>query len=227
MPLLKIYKIDPSPPVRAVLMTTEILKLNYEPVECNIFAGEHLTPEYAEKNPLQSVPLLEDSGYFLSDSHAIITYLVSKFGAEKRASLYPNELSVRATIDSRLYFDNSILYPAIKAIMKAILTQGLTELTQQQVADVNVGYDILDKYLQKSKFVAGNHLTIADVSCVASISSLSVFVPVDDKYAKLKAWYSSLQEEDWYQKGNLPGLTYFEQFVNSKLKKWKLYIKFN
>lgn len=214
---LKLYKIDGSPPVRAVLMTAEILKLNYESQEVNIFAGDNLTPEYLEKNPLHTVPLLEDGDLVLSDSHAIITYLVCKYGAEKRASLYPNELSVRAIIDSRMYFDTSVLFPNIRTILKAIFFQGLKEVSPQQVEDVNAAYDILDKYLQKTKFVAGNHLTVADVSCVATISSLDALVPVDNKYAKLKAWWSSLQEEEWYQKGNLTGLAQFEGFIKSKL----------
>ncbi|KAJ8717509.1 hypothetical protein PYW08_005908 [Mythimna loreyi] len=214
---LKLYKIDASPPVRAVLMTTEILKLNIELQELNIFNGENYTPEYLEKNPLHCVPLLEDGDFILSDSHAIITYLVSKYGADKRATLYPNELSVRAVIDSRMYFDTSILFPNIRGIVKAILVQGIKELSPQQVEDVNAAYDVLDKYLQKTKFVAGDHLTVADVSCVASISSLAAIVPVDDKYEKLKAWFSSLQEQEWYQKGNLTGLALFEGFVKSKL----------
>ncbi|KAJ8718211.1 hypothetical protein PYW07_006141 [Mythimna separata] len=214
---LKIYKTDASPPVRAVMMTTELIKLKIDVQEVNIFTGANKTPEYLEKNPLHSVPLLEDGDFVLSDSHAIITYLVSKYGAEKRSTLYPNELSVRAIIDSRLYFDTSILFPNIRAIIKAILADGIKEVTPKQIEDVNAAYEILDKYLQKTKFVAGDNLTVADVSCVASISSLDVLVPVDDKYEKLKAWWSSLQEEEWYQEGNLPGLAQYEGLVKSML----------
>lgn len=61
--------------------------------------------------------------------------------------------------------------------------------------DVNDGYDILEKYLQKNKFVAGNHLTVADVSIVTSISTLAAIVPVDAKFAKVYAWWNLLKEE--------------------------------
>ena len=214
---IKIYKINPSPPVRAVLMTAELLQLNYEPVDIDFFGGEHLTPEYREKNPLHTVPLLQDGEFLLADSHAIITYLISKYGAEKRATLYPNELSVRATIDSRLYFDTSILFPVIRRIVRAIRYAGEKEITAEQIKDMTDGYDILEKYLEKTKFVAADHLTIADVSIVASISSANALVPLDDKYTKVHGWWNLLKEEDFYKKANVPGLTVFETGMKSLL----------
>ena len=216
--VIKIYKINTSPPARAVLMTAELLQLNYEPVTVDYKGGEHLTPEYREKNPLHTVPLLQDGEFLLADSHAIITYLVSKYGAEKRATLYPNELSIKATIDSRLHFDTSILFPALYGIAKGILDRGATEVTPEQVAQMTDGYDILEKYLEKTKFVAADHLTIADVSIVASICSADVFVPLDKKYTKVHAWWNLLKQEDFYKTANEPGLTMFSKSMKSKLK---------
>nr|QBQ58119.1 glutathione S-transferase epsilon [Mythimna separata] len=216
--VIRIHKIDASPPVRGVLMTVELLKLKFEPVEVDFMGGEHLTPEYREKNPLHSVPYLEDGDFLLADSHAIITYLVSKYGGDKRAELYPAGLQARAIVDQKLFFDTANLFPCIRGIVKTVTGGERTSPTPQQIQDVHDGYDILEKYLQKNKFVAGDHLTIADVSIVASISTLAVIVPVDEKYAKVNAWWNLLKEEDWYKKANVPGLTQFEGFIKSVLK---------
>lgn len=59
-------------------------------------------------NPEQTVPTLVDDNYILWDSHAIIPYLVGKYG--NNASLYPKDLKIRATVDQRLHFDNGTLF---------------------------------------------------------------------------------------------------------------------
>ncbi|KAJ8717508.1 hypothetical protein PYW08_005907 [Mythimna loreyi] len=215
---IKIHKIDASPPVRGVLMTAELLKLDYEPVEVDFMGGEHLTPEYREKNPLHSVPYLEDDDFLLADSHAIITYLVSKYGGDQKPELYPEDLQARAIVDQKLFFDTANLFPCIRGMVKTLTGGERTSPTLQQIQDTNDGYDILEKYLTKNKFVAGDHLTVADVSVVASISTLAAIVPVDEKYVKVNAWWNLLKKEYWYKKANVPGLTQFEAFIKSVLK---------
>lgn len=58
-------------------------------------------------NPQHTIPLLDDDGYFLADSHAINAYLVGKYG--KDDSLYPKDLKKRGKVDERLHFDNGTL----------------------------------------------------------------------------------------------------------------------
>lgn len=107
-----------------------------------------MSPEYLEKNPLP----LKDGIFLQADSHAIITYLVSKYRAEQQAKLYPSELALRATIDQRIYFDTSILFPAIRMIVNGIMGAELTSATKEKLEEVNGAYEILEKYLQKTKF---------------------------------------------------------------------------
>lgn len=63
-----------------------------------------------KKNPQHTVPVLEeDDGFVVSDSHAIMAYLVTKYG--KGDSLYPaTDVKRRAIIDQRLHFDSSTLF---------------------------------------------------------------------------------------------------------------------
>nr|AAS79891.1 gst1 [Spodoptera litura] len=215
---LKIYKLDASPPARAVMMLAELLKLKHEAVDVNLMTGDHLTPEYLKKNPQHTVPLLEDGDFYVADSHAINTYLASKYGGAQSAQLYPTDLQVRATIDSRLYFDISAIAGNSGAIVSALLRGDITSPTKEQTDKLNSAYEILDKFLQKTKFVAADHLTVADISLAASVSSASLLVPIDEKYSKLTAWFNTIQQEDWYKKANVPGLEGYKAFVQSKLK---------
>ncbi|KAM3959394.1 glutathione S-transferase epsilon 2 [Aphomia sociella] len=203
---LVLYKVDRSPPVRAVLMTIDILGLKFKGIDVNTLAGEHLTPEYLEKNPMHTVPLLEDGKFALSDSHAIITYLVTKYGAEKREELYPNDLSIRAIINQRLYLDASLLFPRIMAISKLMFRKEATGPSPQQFEDIEEAYGILEKYLEKTKFLATDHLTLADISLVATVSTADILVPVSDKFPKLLDWFDRLKITDFYKNANAKGL---------------------
>lgn len=64
------------------------------------------------------MPTLEDGDFYLFDSHAINSYLVSKYG--KTDSLYPKDLQKRAIVDQRLHFDSGILFPRIGAIVVSL-----------------------------------------------------------------------------------------------------------
>ena len=43
---VKVYGMDASAPVRVVLMTCEVLGIEYEFVVVNLMEGEHLKPDY-------------------------------------------------------------------------------------------------------------------------------------------------------------------------------------
>jgi len=96
---LTLYGIDGSPPVRSVFLTLNALGLEFHYKIVNLLEKEHLTPEFLKINPLHTVPVLEDDGFILTDSHVITSYLVSKYG--KDDSLYPKDLQKRAIVDQR------------------------------------------------------------------------------------------------------------------------------
>jgi glutathione S-transferase len=58
---------------------------------------------------------LEDSGYVIWDSHAIIAFLVGKYG--KDDSLYPRDNPRRSVIDQRLRFDSGVVSFITKTIL--------------------------------------------------------------------------------------------------------------
>ncbi|KAJ8717507.1 hypothetical protein PYW08_005906 [Mythimna loreyi] len=215
---VKIYKIDSSPPARVCVIVAELLKLDYTTQDVNLLTGEHLTPEYLEKNPMHTVPVLEDGDFVLADSHAIMAYLISKYGtAEIQEKLYPSDLQIRATIQQRMFFETANIIAVAREIVYNLMA-GKEAPTAKQIEYMNDGYSILEKYLEKSKFVACDHFTIADLSLVAVISSTNVYVPVDPKYTKIHAWWNLLKEEDWYKNMNQPGLSQYEEWINSMMK---------
>jgi glutathione S-transferase len=110
-----LYLIYPSPPVRAVLITAKAIGLDLDEKPIDFFQGAHLKPEYLKLNPQHTVPtLVDDDGFAIWDSHAIMTYLVSKYA--KNDSLYPKDLKKRAIVDQRLHFESGVFFARLLGI---------------------------------------------------------------------------------------------------------------
>jgi glutathione S-transferase len=62
--------------------------------------SEHMTAEFRQMNPLHQVPVLDDgNGFFITDSHAIISYLATN------TNLSSTDPRILARINQLLYFD--------------------------------------------------------------------------------------------------------------------------
>lgn len=117
-----VYGIDACAPTRAVLLTAKAIGLDFEYKIVNLSAGEHLTEEFLKKNIQHTVPVLEDNGEYLTDSHAICAYLIQKYGTGKDQVLYPGDLYQRALVDQKLHFDSGVLFPKLKNVVVSFMT---------------------------------------------------------------------------------------------------------
>lgn len=69
---MKLYSVSDGPPSLAVRMTLKALNIDYELVNVNFNKGEHMTEDYAKLNPQKEIPVLDDGGFLLSESIAIM-----------------------------------------------------------------------------------------------------------------------------------------------------------
>jgi glutathione S-transferase len=94
--MLKIWGRTNSVNVKKALWAAEELGLKYERVDAGLQFGVVDTPEYRKLNPNGLVPTIEDDGFVLWESNAIVRYLAAKYGA---GTLWPNDLRQRADAD--------------------------------------------------------------------------------------------------------------------------------
>jgi glutathione S-transferase len=190
------YYLPGSAPCRAVQMTAAGVGVQLNLKLLNLMAGEHLKPEFIKINPQHTIPTLVDGGFALWESRAIMAYLVEKYG--KDDSLYPKEPKARAVVNQRLYFDMGTLY-------QRFADYYYPQLFAKQPADpekfkkMEDGFEFLNTFLETSKFAAGDHLTIADISLVATVSSFEAASFDFSKYANVARWYAAC-------KANCPGI---------------------
>ncbi|XP_017038703.1 glutathione S-transferase 1-like [Drosophila ficusphila] len=214
MTKLVLYGLDASPPVRTVKLTLAALELPYEFVEVNTRAKENLSEEFLKKNPQHTVPTLEDDGHYIWDSHAIIAYLVSKYG--KNDSLYPKDLLQRAVVDQRLHFESGVMFAnGLRSIVRPLFA-GKTDFSKERYDAIIEVYDFLETFLAGNEYIAGSQLTIADFSIVSTTTSLDSLVKLDSaKYPKVSAWIKRLQKLPYYEEANGKGAKILEGFIKN------------
>ncbi|KAJ0172118.1 hypothetical protein K1T71_012091 [Dendrolimus kikuchii] len=214
--VLTLYKKDSSPPCRSVRMVLFALGIDdVKLIDVNLPEKEHLKEDYLKINPQHTVPTLIDDDLIIWDSHAIATYLVTVYG--KDDSLYPKDPKKRAIVDQRLHFDSSILFASLRATVEPVIYHGEKAYRPENLARLASAYEFVEKFLS-SAWLAGNQPTVADICCVSSLSSMNEVLPIDRKlHPKLTDWLNRCSQQEFYIKGNLPGIEKFKELMKSKL----------
>lgn len=104
-----------SPPARACLLLSRYLKLDIEVKNIDLAGGEQHSEEFKKLNPLKNVPVLIDGDFVLAESRAILAYLVNL--RQPGNDLYPTDPKKRAVIDQRLYYDATLVFAKLAAIV--------------------------------------------------------------------------------------------------------------
>uniref|UniRef100_U5EU81 glutathione transferase n=1 Tax=Corethrella appendiculata TaxID=1370023 RepID=U5EU81_9DIPT len=203
------YYVPGSAPCRAVQMTAKAVNVDLNLKLTNLQAGEHLKPEFVKLNPQHTVPTLVDGGFSLWESRAIQIYLVEKYG--KNDSLYPQDPQKRAVVNQRLYFDMGTLYqrfadywyPQIFAKAPA---------NPDNLKKMEEGVEFLNTFLEGKSFVAGDNLTVADLSILATISSYEVAGFEFSKFPNVQKWYDNIKDTAPGHEINKAGCEAFKRF---------------
>jgi glutathione S-transferase len=201
-------------------MLAKHLDLPINNISVDLFGGAHLKPEYEAINPFKKVPVIIDhdnNDFVLWESRAILAYLVDKYAPDHE--LYPKDPTKRANIDKWLYFDNGSLFPALLSFLKPVIFEGkpfdqdlekavLKCLTEMNAVMKKDGYN----------YLAGNHLTLADLSLIASVSHVCSIRNMDMKdFPEIKKWWEMLKEElSYYKQINEEPLAFVKKIVEEK-----------
>ncbi|CAG4945133.1 unnamed protein product [Colias eurytheme] len=183
---IKLYYLPPSPPCRAVMMTARALGLELDLILTNILEGEHKTPEFTKINPQQTIPTMDDNGFIMWESRAIMAYMVNAYGRDD--SLYPKNPRQRAIVDQRLHFDLGTLIPKYIGLYVPMLFHG-APYNEEEAVKLNNALKILDITLEGRVFVAGDNLTIADISIIVTISNLEALKFDYSAHQNIVKWF--------------------------------------
>lgn len=123
-------------------------------------------------NPEHTIPTLDDNGFYLWESRAILTYLVDNYAPGH--DLYPNIPKEKALINRVLNHDLSAFYPKTVGQMAPIFKRQTSTVTDEMMAKLDEGLTNLELFLVRNDWFAGENLTVADLSLLPTIASLVV-----------------------------------------------------
>lgn len=170
---MKIYEMRSAPNPRRVRMFLAEKGIPMEYVEVNLAKGEHMTPEFALKNPMRTVPVLElDDGTYLSESISICRYFEELHPEPPLLGTSPRE---RAEIDMWLrHLDFFFMVPTgmcfqhssgyFSSFRKTFPEWG--EANRQHILKF---FDYLDRHLAERRFIMGDQFTLCDISALCTI----------------------------------------------------------
>ncbi|MGQ0546949.1 MAG: glutathione S-transferase family protein [Betaproteobacteria bacterium] len=192
--MLRIWGRLNSVNVKKALWAAEELGLKYERVDAGMAFGVTKTPEYRRMNPNSLVPTIEDDGFVLWESHAIVRYLAAKHGA---GTLWPTALRARADAERwmdwaftfqsamRDVFWGLIRTPPEKRDMKAIEAGA-----RKSAALIEA---VLEKNLEDRHYVAGASFTMGDIPIGAEVQRW-MRVPMErPRFPAVEAWFERLR----------------------------------
>jgi glutathione S-transferase len=156
-----------SPRAFKVLFTANHLDIPFELKVVNLAAGEQRTPEFTALNVNQRMPVLEEDGYTLWESNAIVEYLAAK---KPESGLLPGETKARLQIVKWMYWESAHWDPAIAIFMFERVVKKIFGRGEEDPAEIARGAVLLDRLakvldgeLQKHRYIAGDGLTAADL----------------------------------------------------------------
>ena len=198
--MLKIWGRTNSVNVKKVLWCVEELGLTYERIDAGMQYGVVNTPEYRKMNPNGLVPTIEDDGFVLWESHAIVRYLGAKYGAGK---IWPLDLWQRA--DAERWMDWAFTFlAAFRPVFWGLVR---TPPEKRDRAAIEEGRKTcaellarLDASLASRNYVAGKSFTIGDIPIGCHVQ-LWMRLPIErPKHPALEAWFARLLDRAPYRK---------------------------
>jgi glutathione S-transferase len=198
---IKIWGRKTSSNVQKVLWILDELDLDYEHIGADAQFGQASTPEYRAMNPNGLVPVMQHGDLMVWESHAIMRYLAATFG---EGTLWQTSPAARAPINQWEIWAVTSLIPAISkvfyAIVRAAPSKRDPKLIGETVAAASSALKILDDQLAKSKYVAGDAFSLADIPCASLMFRWETMEIDRPNLPNVARWMELIKQRPGYQK---------------------------
>lgn len=172
----------------------DLLGIDYEWIEVDIFSGAARTPEFRKLNPHGKTPTLElDDGRTLAESNAILCYLAE--GSE----LLPKDAFARAKVLQWMFFEQHSHEPyvAVARFINKFLPNNherRDELPTLQEKG-KAALVLMDGELATRDWIAGGQFSIADVALYPYTAMADEGGVSLEEFAAVRAWLSRAEAQ--------------------------------
>jgi glutathione S-transferase len=199
--MLKIWGRANSSNVKKVTWLCEEIGLVYERIDAGMAFGVVNTPEYRKLNPNGLVPTIDDEGFILWESNAIVRYLAAKHAA---GTLWPADPKIRADADRWMDWCATTLGSAFVPVFMNLVRTPPEKRNLQAVEDgSNKTVEVLarlDSALAGRNFVAGDRFSMGDIALGPVVYLVNNVLPGRPRLANYDAWYARIAARPAFRK---------------------------
>ena len=202
---MRLFQFDLAPASRRVAFFLKETGIKVPIVQLNVRDGDQFEEPFNSLNPFHCIPFLElEDGITISESVAICRFLEETNNASKK--LFGKNPKERATIEMwnrRLEIDGYI--PLINGVRNKferyegkVLPGTRNDLPQvpaiaiRGIESCRILFNRLNAHLNTTPYVAGEALSIADITGYEVVQLAITLEMKLDEFGKINAWYEKL-----------------------------------
>ena len=193
--MLKIWGRADSGNTQKVTWAAAELGLPFDRVDVGGPFGGLETPEYKKLNPNSKIPTIEDDGFVLWESNAIVRYLALKHGKGK---LCPADLQVRADADRWMDWCTTVFLPQMIPVFLGLVKTPPEKRDMKAIEEGRVRWEasvaMLNAALAGKSYVAGNDFSMGDIPVGVFVHRWYSIPMQRADMPNVAAWYARLKQ---------------------------------
>ena len=160
------------------------------------------TPEFRAMNPNTRIPVIDDEGTIVWESHAIVRYVAAKYG---KGTLWAEDPAERAKADMWIEWTQCDLQNAFMGVFAGYWRTPENQRNMNMVRNAwmrtNALLQLLDQHLSGKKFITGESFTMGDIPAGAQLFRYyEMQIPLErPKLPNVEAWYARLKDRPAYR----------------------------
>ncbi|MFR0688056.1 glutathione S-transferase [Enterobacterales bacterium AE_CKDN230030158-1A_HGKHYDSX7] len=205
--MLKIWGRKNSSNVRKALWCAEEAGLAYERIDAGGAFGLVNDAPYRSLNPNGVVPTLDDDGFILWESNAIVRYLAARYAP----ALYPQDLQQRASAEKWMDWTTSSFAAPFRTVFWGTLR---TPAEQRDAVAIQAAIDtcvallaIPEATLATQPYLTGEQFGMGDIPLGSFIYAWFEMPIERPAQPHLQAWYERLKARRAYRDAVMTDLT--------------------
>ena len=189
---IQLYRFEKSGHCHRVELMMSLLELPYDTIELER-DGSNQPEDFLQVSPMGQVPVIDDNGFKLADSNAILVYLVKKYSP--KSQWLPEHAETAAKVQRWLSTAAGDLVsgPAIARFSKVFNVEIDYETAKKKSIAL---FEMLDDTLNSKAYIVGEEMTIADVSLYTYVAHAPEGGLELDAYANIMHWLERIQSLD-------------------------------
>ena len=159
------------------------------------------TPAFLAMNPNGVVPVIDDAGAVVWESHAIVRYLAAQYG---RGTLWAEDAATRSLADRWMdwtlgTFQPPFLGGVFWGFYRTPPEKHDKPAIARSVARTAELFQLVDKHLAVHPFLAGDSFTMGDIPLGAQLYRYFTMEIERPRLPHVEAWYARLRERPAYR----------------------------